>query len=305
MFHPLTKDRAGKRPRVLINDGFGTHESADIIEFCYKHNIILCRLPSHTSHKLQPCDIGVFSPLKNAYREEVEKLLRCGAGTIGLKHFTLLYDRARRRAFNNRNILKGFSEAGLRPMNPRKVLDKMQKPTTSSIDTVPLLGAVTSPTHVTHVVEQPPKTPTTSDALTNLCHTIERAVAKSDSLEPATRTRLRKLAKAAQSAFADRLIMLNENEELFQQNCEKVVRDLAKATIVGKAKIMKYEDLHEAKRMREQKELKKQTAKGRCGRRPQQKRAQSAKEDRDYEKEAALREIKSLGLEQFCDVMEF
>jgi hypothetical protein len=38
--------------------------------------------------------VGVFSPLKNAYRDEVEKLFRCGAGTVGLKHFTLLYDRA-------------------------------------------------------------------------------------------------------------------------------------------------------------------------------------------------------------------
>jgi hypothetical protein len=63
--------------------------------FCYENNIILCRLPSHTSHKLQPCDVAVFGPLKTAYREQVERLFRGGAGTIGKQHFMLLYSRAR------------------------------------------------------------------------------------------------------------------------------------------------------------------------------------------------------------------
>lgn len=56
VFDPLTKARAGAKPRILINDGFGTHESLKLMTFCYENNIILCRLPSHTSHKLQPCD---------------------------------------------------------------------------------------------------------------------------------------------------------------------------------------------------------------------------------------------------------
>src|ERR1700731_4483327 len=32
--------------------------SALTMKFCFEINIILCRLPSHTSHKLQPCDVG-------------------------------------------------------------------------------------------------------------------------------------------------------------------------------------------------------------------------------------------------------
>lgn len=79
MFDPQTKDRAKDRPRILISDGFGTHESLEIMQYCYENNITLCRLPSHTSHKLQPCDVGVFGPLKTAYREQVERLLYTGA----------------------------------------------------------------------------------------------------------------------------------------------------------------------------------------------------------------------------------
>lgn len=70
IFDPETKGRANNKPRVLICDGFGTHESLEILEFCFANNIILCRLPSYTSHKLQPCDVAVFGPLKTAYRVE-------------------------------------------------------------------------------------------------------------------------------------------------------------------------------------------------------------------------------------------
>ena len=69
VFNPQTRARAHYRPRILISDGFSTHESLEILKFCYENNIILCRLPSHTSHKLQLCDVGIFGLLKTAYRE--------------------------------------------------------------------------------------------------------------------------------------------------------------------------------------------------------------------------------------------
>jgi hypothetical protein len=83
---------------VLICDGFGTHETLEILEFCLTNNITLCRLPSHTSHKLQPCDVGPFGPLKTAYRDQVERLNRGGIDTVGKEHFTSLYSPARDRA---------------------------------------------------------------------------------------------------------------------------------------------------------------------------------------------------------------
>jgi hypothetical protein len=68
VFDPQTKAQAQQKPRILISDGFGTHETLEILEYCFENNILPCRLPSHTSHKLQPCDVGVFAPLKAAYR---------------------------------------------------------------------------------------------------------------------------------------------------------------------------------------------------------------------------------------------
>jgi hypothetical protein len=84
---------------VLICDGFGTHETLEILEFCFANNIVLCRLPSHTSHKLQLCDVTVFAPLKAAYCEQVERLERGGVDTIGKEHFTSLFSPERVKAF--------------------------------------------------------------------------------------------------------------------------------------------------------------------------------------------------------------
>lgn len=47
---------------------------------------------------------------------------------IGKQHFTLLYDRAQRKAMNSRNIISGWSKTRLHPFNPNRVLKEIQKP---------------------------------------------------------------------------------------------------------------------------------------------------------------------------------
>lgn len=116
VFDPQTKDRAGHKPRILICDGFGMYEILEVLEFCLENSITLRRLPSHTSHKLQPCDISVFSPLKATYRDQVERV-KCGCvGTIGKEHFTHLNSAARELALTSRNIRAGWAKAGLFPL---------------------------------------------------------------------------------------------------------------------------------------------------------------------------------------------
>jgi hypothetical protein len=128
VFDPLIRSRANQKPRVLINDGFRTHESLEVMKFCFENNIRLCRLPSYTSHKLLPCDISVFGALKTEYREQVEQLYRGGADTVGKQHFTLLYSRARNLAFTPRNIKSGWCKTRLYPFNSNRVLNEIQKP---------------------------------------------------------------------------------------------------------------------------------------------------------------------------------
>lgn len=247
VFDPLTRHRAGGRPRVLISDGFGTHESLEVLQFCFENNIRLCRLPSHTSHLLQPCDVGVFGPLKTAYREQVERLYRGGANTVGKQHFTALYSRARETSMKARNIRAGWSGAGLYPFSPDRVMQGLMRP---KIDT-------TMYERSRHDSVNPPDSPTVhSDMLRTPIDAAELKVLRDKlerqmlSLSDLEKARLQKLANAAEHSFANCALLLDENKLLFEQNNEKKTRSSQKATIVGRAKVMSYEDIVAAQKHR-------------------------------------------------------
>jgi hypothetical protein len=208
VFNPQTKERANQKPRVLICDGFGTHETLEVLEFCFENNIIPCRIPSHTSHKLQPCDVAVFSPLKAAYRDEVERLERGGVNTIGKGHFTYLYSPARKQAFTKKNILAGWAKSGLFPFNPDRVLRGTLKPVTAVV--VPEARELNmDPNLEGDVVQTPvtPVTPSTTEALVSLQDLINQdARALDERSKQRLQRHVQKFANAAKMSFAERAL---------------------------------------------------------------------------------------------------
>ena len=58
------------RPVLLIQDGHCSHVSIEGIELATAHSIhLLCLLP-HTTHILQPLDVGVFKSFKAGQKGE-------------------------------------------------------------------------------------------------------------------------------------------------------------------------------------------------------------------------------------------
>jgi DDE superfamily endonuclease len=195
------------------------------MKFCYENNIILCRLPSHTSHILQPCDVGIFGPLKMKYREQVERLYRRGSNMIGKQHFTLLYDRARSEAFSSRNITSAWSKSGLRPFNPERVLKDVQNPKVL----VDLVNIETEKRPCEIMLPEQVITPQTSESLMSFRRRIDQDIAQCSGLDDSSKLYYQKLANAAEHAFADRAILLDENALLFEQNNEKATRKSIRA----------------------------------------------------------------------------
>ena len=67
-FHEVTKEIVTTGEwRLLIVDGHGSHVTVEFVEFCLRVNIVTYSLPAHSTHLLQPLDIGLFSPLQKAY----------------------------------------------------------------------------------------------------------------------------------------------------------------------------------------------------------------------------------------------
>jgi hypothetical protein len=64
LFHKYTKDRMVGTHQLLILDGHNSHVSPEFDWFCLDHQIIILCIPAHSSHLLQPLDVGCFSVLK-------------------------------------------------------------------------------------------------------------------------------------------------------------------------------------------------------------------------------------------------
>jgi hypothetical protein len=59
-FNRFTKDQCVGKYRMLIFDGHGSHLTPEFLDFCWQHHIRPFQLPPHTTHLLQPLDVGVF-----------------------------------------------------------------------------------------------------------------------------------------------------------------------------------------------------------------------------------------------------
>jgi hypothetical protein len=65
---PGIKTRHGtihnKEWRMLIMDSHSSHLTMEFIDYCWNFQIIPFKLIAHSTHLLQPCDVGFFHPMK-------------------------------------------------------------------------------------------------------------------------------------------------------------------------------------------------------------------------------------------------
>jgi hypothetical protein len=82
-------------------------------------------MPPHSSHLLQPLDVGCFGPLKKAYGREIEQLIRRSITHICKTEFLPAFYAAFRATMTEKNIKGGFKGAGLIPFDPESVVSKL------------------------------------------------------------------------------------------------------------------------------------------------------------------------------------
>ncbi|XP_044716504.1 DDE superfamily endonuclease domain-containing protein [Hirsutella rhossiliensis] len=75
---PTQRDEKDRIFRLLVVDGFTGHTTLEFAEYCIKFDIIIAILPPHSTHIMQPLDVGVFQPLKAAHQKALRKTLAEG-----------------------------------------------------------------------------------------------------------------------------------------------------------------------------------------------------------------------------------
>jgi len=124
-FDQHTRSRTVGAYRMIVLDGHESHLSFEFESYCKDNNIITISLPPHSSHLTQPLDVGVFSPLKRAYGDQINLFIRAHINHITKDEFFIAYHAAYNAIMTKENIAAGFRGTGLIPYNPEAVISKL------------------------------------------------------------------------------------------------------------------------------------------------------------------------------------
>jgi hypothetical protein len=126
-FEKHTRSKTIGSKRLLILDNHESHVSIEFRSFCKENNIVLLWMPPHSSHLLQPLDVGCFSPLKTAFSKQNQGLIRNHIFHVKKEDFLATFQTAFMATFTTANIKAGFRGSGIHPFDPGAVLSKLDR----------------------------------------------------------------------------------------------------------------------------------------------------------------------------------
>ena len=116
---------------LILFDGHKSHVNLALQEWGRENNVIFFVLPPHTSHLLQPLDVGCFAPLKAVYYRECQIYLGQNPGTVINKYVVgELSSKAFIKAMTPNNLTSAFQKSGLYPFNKDSVPSFQLAPST-------------------------------------------------------------------------------------------------------------------------------------------------------------------------------
>ncbi|KAF4451962.1 hypothetical protein F53441_5134 [Fusarium austroafricanum] len=233
-FDRCTTKGSKNRYRLLILDGHESHHSVDFERYCKANKIITLYMPPHSSHLLQPLDVGCFSVLKQAYGREIEHLIRCSITHVSKTEFFPAFYAAFQATMTERNIKEGFKGAGIVPLDPEYVVSKLEV-------------QVRTPTPVEDGASHPTpwvsKTPKTVLEAQSQSEYLERRIRRHQSSSPESILEaLKSFSKGTKAVMHEMALLRAELQDVRQANETLSRRRRAKKTRLQKGGAMTVEE---------------------------------------------------------------
>jgi hypothetical protein len=70
-FLPHVRRQPGKK--LILCDNLSCHLSTEVMDLCREENVEFVCLPANSTDKMQPLDVGIFGPMKAAWRKQLQK----------------------------------------------------------------------------------------------------------------------------------------------------------------------------------------------------------------------------------------
>jgi hypothetical protein len=220
VFLPSTFSKMKGKYRLLVLDGHGSHLTPKFDEICHQNDVIPICMPAHSSHLLQPLDVGCFAVLKRAYGQLVETRMRRGFNHIDKFDFLEAFPIARNEAFKSNIIKSSFAATGLVPYNPDRVISKLDIQLRTP--TPPTSRGSDSSRNFT------PKTPKTIKQLHRQASSIKKLLKQRSTSPQSPSKPLNQLVKGFEITIQQVALLAQENHDLRAAN-EKEKRKQARS----------------------------------------------------------------------------
>ena len=126
LFLSAVQHLSSKPGVVLFVDGHHSHLTLELIELARERGVHLVCFPPHMTHILQPLDVSVYHPLKQAWAAVVKKYkLESMADNVTKCVFPSLISKLWERSFKSSHLLAGFRSTGLYPLDQTVVQGKL------------------------------------------------------------------------------------------------------------------------------------------------------------------------------------
>lgn len=112
------------RPVVLLVDSAEAHIDLHTFELAKKNNIFIFALLKNATHLLQPADVGLFGPLKQAWYKTVRRFTQQNPNTdITKKNFSSVFQTTWQDIMRPSILCDAFRKSGVYPLRREQITD--------------------------------------------------------------------------------------------------------------------------------------------------------------------------------------
>lgn len=134
LFIGATKPTA-EHPVLIILDNHSSRFNIDMLREAMDNHVLLLALPSNTTDILQPLDVGVFGPFKNAAHHAVDAASLSGGQPLLKVNIAKVIEPVWDKHVGTKTVQSAFAKSGIWPLNPRAIPDsKLSKQGGTVID---------------------------------------------------------------------------------------------------------------------------------------------------------------------------
>lgn len=191
-----------QQPRLLLFDGHESHVSIEFLDYLKAKGVQLLCMPPHSTHILQPLDVGLFGPLQKYYTSNAAKILHTMDYKLQLSksQFFEAFSAAHNSAFTKDNIQAAWKKSGYYPYSPAFITRQLRDPSPPTTQICPIMIQKTPYTlgeviDVANVINKYDISPSVRYPINLLIKTAEQHATRCEILE----TQL----KASQIAFRE------------------------------------------------------------------------------------------------------